>query len=502
MKKIAILLLVIIPLSSMAQLTFELKGRVNKKISSEILEGAQVELTRIEIKQDEYGSYKVVITCNGIEESCGLNEIKKISFTPTNSKEFWQNQALQHSVYDNIVKNGLQYKLRRELEEEAIEYVNYVENNNLCFEDSYLESYLYALIYRIYPSLLDDGRPGILNVKILKDLSPNAFIFPNGTMFISTGLLSTINSEEELIGVLAHEISHFVLDHYIININKAEKRQKRAEFWASFATGVALAADVYAATNYEYYAPGAITMSTAILAYSIAASVNERMGLKYSREQEMEADKCAVELMKYIDVTPTALASALSKIKNYCIITGNYLSLSGEGTHPALEDRISKIGKPSSFYDIEYDKTISFVNSFNAIVELNNKHLSSCVILANRNIKANVATEEDYVLLAMVTLYMHDTESKNQEALEYINKAKSLDIYPSINISKQEAIVLIRLGKMEAAKNSLEKYREGLADERLNLDKIFNTSEWSLLNRYINKEYEWTVKMINKVKQL
>ena len=148
----------------------------------------------------------------------------------------------------------------------------------------------------------------------------------------------------------------------MININKAEKRQKRAEFWASFATGVALAADVYAATNYEYYAPGVITMSTAILAYSIAASVNERMGLKYSREQEMEADKCAVELMKYIDVTPTALASALSKIKNYCIITGNYLSLSGEGTHPALDDRIRKIGKPSSFYDIEYDKTISFVN--------------------------------------------------------------------------------------------------------------------------------------------
>jgi len=500
MRKIAILFLVIIPLSSMAQLTFELKGRVNKKISSEIPEGSQVELK--EIKKDKSDYYKVVILINGKQKLIGLNQVDKISFTPTNSKEFWQNQALQHSVYDNILKNGLQYKLRRELEEETIEYVNYVQNNNLCFEDSYLESYLYALVYRIYPSRLDDGRPGILNIKILKDLAPNASIFPNGTLFISTGLLSTINSEEELIGVLAHEISHFVLDHSIININKDVQRQKRAEFWAATATVVAAAADVYLATNNEYYASGAITMSTAILAYSIAASVNERMGLKYSREQEMEADKCAVELMKYIGVNPTALASALSKIKNYCILTGNYLSLTGEGTHPALDDRISEIGNPSSFYDIEYDKTISFVNSFNAIVELNNQHLSSCVNLANRNIKANVATEEDYVLLAMATLYMYDTESKNHEALELINTAKSLNIYPSINISKQEAIVLIRLGKMDDAKNSLEKYREGLDKERLNLDKIIDTREWSLLNIYINKEYKWTVKMINKVDKL
>ena len=497
MKKIAILFLVIIPLSSMAQLTFELKGIAMERISSEINLGARVEL--IGIEENTLGVHKAVFKCNGKQEFYGLNNINKIDFIPTNSKEFWQNQALQHSVYDNIVKNGLQYKLRRELEEEAIEYVNYMENNNLCFEDSYLESYLYALIYRIYPSRLDDGRPGILNVKILKDLSPNAYIFPNGTLCISTGLLSTINSEEELIGVLAHEISHFVLDHSVININEAKDRQKRAKFWATFATGVAAAADIYAATNNEYYEPGAITMSSAILAYSIATLVNERLGIKYSREQEMQADKCAVELMKFIDVDPTALSSTLSKIKNYCILTGDYLSLTGEGTHPALDDRINEIGKPSSFYDIEYDKTISFVNSFNAIVELNNKHLSSCVILANRNIKANVATEEDYVLLAMVTLYMHDTESKNQEALEYINKAKTLNIYPSINISKQEAIVLIRLGKMDAARNSLEKYREGLTKESLNLDKIKNTREWSLLNRYINKEYEWTVKMINKV---
>lgn len=156
---------------------------------------------------------------------------------------------IQNSVFESIMKNGIQYGLRKELEEDAIQFIQYIDQNNLAFDDDCLESYIYSLVYRIYPNKIDDGRPGILNVKILKKLTANAAIFPNGTMIINTGLLSTINSEEELIGILAHEVAHYVLDHSIININKAEKRKKRAEFWAAFATGLAVAADVAVSSN-------------------------------------------------------------------------------------------------------------------------------------------------------------------------------------------------------------------------------------------------------------
>lgn len=502
MKKIILLFLIAsIPIFTMGQLTFNLKGTVTKKISTNLSEGSDVNLKSID--KNEYGYYKALVICNDKKELVDIKKLDNISFNPSNSKEFWQKQALNHDVYKNITKNGIQYKLRKELEEEAIDYINYTENNSMIFKDSYLESYLYALTYKIYPIRLEDGRPGILNVKILKSIVPNAFIFPNGTMFITTGLLSTINSEEELIGVIAHEISHFVLDHSIININKAVQRQKRAEFWAAFATGVAAAADIYTAANNEYYAPGTITIGTAILAYSIASELNERMGLEYSKEQEMEADKCATELMKYINIDPTALSSALKKIKRYSILNGNYLALTGEGTHPALDDRIRNIGQPTTeFNNTDYDKTISFVNSFNAIIELNNHHLQACSNLVNRNIKSNIATEDDYVLLAMVTTFMYDNENKNKEALSYINTAKTLNISPSINIPKQEAIILIRLGKFEAAKNSLDKYLVALEKEQLNLVSIKNTREWSYVNNYLFNELEWTVKMINKVNKM
>jgi len=484
MKKIFLLLLIMVPLTSIAQLTFELKGLVNKKISSDINEGSNIELKEI-IKNNK--GEKAVVIVNGEEHSINLRNFDKITFTPSTSKQFWQNQMIEHSVYESILKNGLQYKLRKNMEEEAIKYINYLNDNNQIFKDNFLENYLYSLVYRIYPDKLDDGRPGILNVKIVKDIAPNAGIYSNGTMIVTTGLLSTINSEEELVGILAHEISHFVLDHSVMNINKVEKRKKRAEFWAAFATGVAAVADVYASKNSKnsYYIPGTITASTAVLSYSIASMVKERMGLKFSREQEMEADRSAVKLMKHINVNPTALSSALRKIKKYCTLTGNYLALTGTGTHPAIDDRISEIGEPTIFKDVRYDLRISFVNSFNALIELNNQHFLASSNLATRNIQANVATEQDYILKAMTLLYMYDNQNKNNEALNLINKAKALNVLPNINIHKQEALILIRLDRVNQAKSSLLAYLKEL--EKLNAKST---------------EYEWTRKMIYKVGKL
>ena len=492
--QLIIVLFVFSPIFVTGQLTLDLKGVVEKNISSDLKKGLKVNLT--EIAFDDYsGFYKANIFFNKSDKKWSikvdLKKLKNISFAANNTKEFWQHQALRNGVYHNLVKKGMQYKMRKEVEEDALKYINYVKVNNLLFNDGYLESYLYSLAYKIYPSRIGDGRPGILNIKILKDTDPNAFVYPNGTMFLTTGLLSAISSEEELIGVMAHEISHFVLDHSIININKAEQRKKRAEFWANIATGATLAAELYTASKDEYYVPGAFTISTAIIAHTFAAQFNERMGLKFSREQEVAADICAKNLMTYIHIDPTSLSSVLSKIKTYNIKNGNYFALTGKGTHPSIDFRISNIGQPTSdFKSIDYDRTVSFVNSFNAIIEFNNHHLEQCAKLVNRNRKANVATEEDYILLAMVTTYMFDNTEKNLEALSYINKAKGLNVYPDIKVYKQEAIIQIRLKQNQKAKLALNNYLESLDKQYLGHTE------------YIIKEKEWTLKMINKVSKM
>ena len=499
MKKLLLLPLLFLSSFAFTQLTFQLKGITNKKIES-IPSGTNFEMTFLD--KDDYGVMYANFKVNDKNFAIDLNKLEKVSFNISNIKEFWQVQAVQSGAYQNILKSGMQYKMRNELDEEIIEYANSLRRNNLIFYDSYLESYLYSIAYKIYPEKLSDGRPGIVSIIIVKDIVPNAFMASNGTMFVTTGLLSTINSESELIAILAHEISHFVLDHNIVNINKALQRQKRAEFWAALATTVAAVADGYIAANNEYYTPGALTMSTAILSYSIAESINERLGLKFSREQETDADKYAVELMKYIKTDPLALSSALEKIKKYCINTGNYLALSGEGTHPALDDRISKIGAPIKFEDKNYDVYVSLVNSSNAILEFNKHHFSDCYNLVSRNVNAKVGTEDDYLLMALVNINTYDTPEKNLESLEYIAKAKSLKVCPSINLSKVEAIINLRLKKKNEAMASLTKYRETLEKETLGLDKILNANEWSAKNNFLSIEMDWTLKMINKVNNM
>jgi len=491
MKKISLTILVfLIPFLTMAQIRLEINGNVDKKItykvgstSSTIAEGTSVTIKSI---YNSKGAPEVQIYNNDKDVlfSIFISQLSNISFKPSTVKQFWQVQALKSEVYNNITKNGNQYELRNELELEAIEYIDYTEKNNLIFNDSYLESYLYALAYKIYPSRIDDDKPGLINIKILKSTKPNAFIYANGTMFLTTSLLSKINSEEELIAIMAHEIAHFVLDHSIININKAEKRLKRAKFWAGLATGVAAAADISMAANNDNYTPGAITLGTSILAYNIASEVNERMGLKYSKKQQLEADKYATEFMKFVNIDHTALSSALLKIKNDEIPNSNYtLALSSNNeSKSTTEERIQAIGRPTKeFMNLDYDKTISLVNTFNAETQLNIHHLQSCIDLINRNINADIATEDDYILLAKVTNPMYDNEAKNNEALLHINKAKSLNIAPTIDIFKQEAIILIRLKKYDEAKIALHKYLDSI--------KLF-------------KEKVWALKMINKINKM
>jgi len=501
MRTLVIGILVSFSFLSNGQITFQIKGVVDKKISTKLSEGSNVELKLV--FRDASQMARAQVAGDGFEEVIPTSYLSRISFRPLSTREFWQSQVIAFNAFDNIIKYGMQFDLRHEIDIDAIELVNYLSSNRLLFDDAYLESYLYSVVYRIYPEKLNDGRLGLINIKVIKDLRPNAFIFPNGSLFISTGLLSVIQSEEELIAVLAHEISHFILDHSIANINKTAQRQKRVEFWAAVATGAAAITDAYVASKNENYIPGALTLGTAIVAMAVTEGVNKRFGLQYSREQEFEADIAARNLMIYIGVDPTALSSVLAKIKDYFVVTGNFSALSGEGTHPEIDDRIGRIGFPSKeFADEKYDRIVSLVNTFNSFVEFESQHFQRSAELASRNVRANVATEEDYLILAIVTLYMFDNQEMNSKALSWIQKGKQKNVYPVIYLPKYEGILYLRLGSKVEAKESFLKYKKNIEGDVANLEKMKGGSEWSQRHRFLHRELEWVVKMINKVDEL
>ena len=498
MKKVTILFLIFtLPVYGYSQQKFNLSGTVNKKFNpqfSSVSFEKGDEITIVGLLFDPLGYYYNIIS-EQLKYRIKPIDISRISFhNPQTRDQAWQLSILQSDLHESISLKGYQYGIRHELDQEAIDYLGKIEEYDGFFEDAYLTDYLQSLLYEIHPITLGDKRPGNLNIRVLKSNEPNAFCLPNGTIIVSTGLLSVIESEDELIGVLSHEVAHFVLDHQLVNYNAQIQRQQRAEFWVGFATVVAAASEVYMAVEHDVYTGGNLTMSTAILSTIIANAVIERLGLKYSQEQEMAADHTAKEVLKVLGRDSLALSAALTRLVNYSVSVGNYIALTDKGSHPGLPERIKTMGMLGindlkNYRSTAYQKLTSFVNTFNAIREYNMKHLETCNTLVDKNIQAGVATEDDYILKTMVLRALYNTLEKNQEALSYIQKAKLLNVTPRNFTYKQEALTLLRLDKKQEAIDALENYLNGLenSEEKTN---------------FIRDEIEWTRKMIYKTEHL
>jgi predicted Zn-dependent protease len=76
-----------------------------------------------------------------------------------------------------------------------------------------------GIIKTLGTGLDDDFQP--LKITVVNNDQINAFALPGGFMFVNTGLLQKIESPEELIGVLGHEIGHVVNRHGIKRIGQS-----------------------------------------------------------------------------------------------------------------------------------------------------------------------------------------------------------------------------------------------------------------------------------------
>lgn len=498
---ILFLLLTFCSLYGQDEITFvePLKIVTTEKINSETKKGTVLSATSLKFSFNNGYPFLTVIAKNidGSSVSFDPKQLSQFEFLDIdNIDKVWDKHSLTAGTYANLLNKGYQYDLRNELNNEATEYINTLSSHDRFFDDKYFEDYLYTLINKIHFGILKDKRPGNIFIKIIKDQEPNAFALPNGCLIISTGLLSTIQSEDELVGVLTHEVAHFVLDHHILNYNKEIDRKKRAEFWATFATVLAASADVYLTVNNKNHIPGVLTASTAIAASAFSNELINRLGVKYNQEQESEADKASKEILGVLEYDKLGLSAALQRIKTYCITTGNYLALSGSGTHPGLDFRINQLGEVNNletFIQPTFLKKVSLINSYNAWIELwHFAHHIAANNLANRNIANGIATESDYIVKAVVQRRLSNTKESNEEVINLLNKAKALNVTPFIIINKEEGITFMRLDKKADAKKSFQTYLTLLND----IKDVKNNSEW------LEDEITWTKKMIFKVDNL
>jgi len=124
----------------------------------------------------------------------------------------------------------------------------------------------------------------------LNDKSVNAFALPGGYIFITKGLLEKLRTEAQLAAILSHEIVHVVARDTANAMSK--------EIGMSLLLVAAITANA---------PPGALT----------AAQVTRQIiGLRYSREDEREADLGGLTYMVRAGYDPSAMLEAMQTLES------------------------------------------------------------------------------------------------------------------------------------------------------------------------------------------
>ncbi len=144
----------------------------------------------------------------------------------------------------------------------------------------------------------------------------NAFALPGGQIFITQGLLKRLKNDDQLAGVLAHEIGHVAGRHSAAQLAKQQLTQGL--------TGAVVIASGDANSG------------------QVAAVAGQLINLRYGRADELESDALALRFMPSAGYDPHAMLDVLRILKQASGPRGGPAFFS---THPNPDLRIAELEK-------------------------------------------------------------------------------------------------------------------------------------------------------------
>ena len=187
--------------------------------------------------------------------------------------------------------------------------------------DPILSAYLEDLIYKLAThSQLEDRR---LELVMVHNPAINAFAVPGGIIGVHDGLLLHAETEDELAGVLAHELAHLSQRHF--QRGQEEARRNRIPNMAALLASLVVLATV-----------GGDAGMAAITATQAAALQNQ---LRFSRQHEIEADRIGMLTLVDAGIDPNAIPRMFERMQRasrYRRSPPEFLS-----SHPVTQSRIA-----------------------------------------------------------------------------------------------------------------------------------------------------------------
>lgn len=194
------------------------------------------------------------------------------------------------------------------------------ERDGLVLHDESANAYVRRIGLSLVPQGVNLERVS-WSFRVLRDPQPNAFALPNGSIYLTTGLIFLVDNESQLAAILAHEMTHVMRRHTYV-----QNRSNRKKF---------LTMNIMSAVG--TFAPGGIvgaviTIVTAVAPFILLATV-----YGYSRDLEREADLKGVDMMISAEYSPEEMVNVMKLLdKDF---EGENIRLF-YNDHPSLDERI------------------------------------------------------------------------------------------------------------------------------------------------------------------
>ena len=296
-----------------------------------------------------------------------------------------------------------------------------------------------AFVERIGYSLVDQlgSTPFEFKFYVINELDPNAFAIPGGYIFINTGLITLAENEQEIAGVLAHEISHVTQRHIAKMIEKSKV--------LSIATLAAMVAGMLAGRG------GAGSAASVAMAQGTAGALQ----LKFSREIEQDADQHGLNLLIKAGYDPYGMINFFNRLQKVSMAIAPkvpaYLL-----SHPAIENRISLLEnilqmgpKPTGPF-----KTVGNFNKIRTMTFIEEREPQAAIIYYQSLVDADPNQWGGYYGLGLAYRKM----GRFDKSMEVLQQAHSL-APKDPDVSRELGIVCFLSGKVDQAIENLEALR-------------------------------------------
>ena len=180
------------------------------------------------------------------------------------------------------------------------------------YQDQGMQNYVDMVGAKLVNNSMAKDTPYQYEFHLLSDSETiNAFALPGGQIFITQALFSQLSNEDQLAGVLGHEIGHVLGRH-------SAERIAETEFWQTISQGASVGAD----------------------AGGLVAGIGQNVLLGNGRGDELESDDLGVKFMIDAGYNPQDMIEVMRILK---AAAGPNRLPEFKSTHPDPENRIEKI---------------------------------------------------------------------------------------------------------------------------------------------------------------